>query len=171
MIRFTEKLQVVPLRAPISSSDGFNSAFVKVQNNHWITFLVQWGALDNGTTSEMTFRPFSTTNVAGSTNAADVGLPFSYRLMAGAIGSDEWGAITAVSSTGGYVLTQRRTQTNRALLIDVDPSVIPGLDANATHVYLSCANNADAATDAAMIHSIVAILEPRYPQNVNLSST
>ena len=169
MIRFAEKLQVVPLRAPAATSDSFNTYAVAMKNAHWLSFLVQWGAIDNGTTAAVTFKVYSSTSTGtGSTNSADTALPFSYRLSS-AVAADSWGTITSVAAATGVAIT--KANTGRVMIIEVDPSNIPGLDSDATHVYLEAATVADHATDAAIIFDVIAVLEPRYPQNANLTST
>jgi hypothetical protein len=168
MIRFAEKLQVLNLRAPAATSDSFNSASVSMKNNQWLTFLVHWGVMDNAATAVVTIKPYSTTNVAGSSDASDTALPFKYRLSSTAA-NDDMGAITSVAAGTGVALT--RTQTARMMLLEIDPSTIPGLDANATNVYLQIATVADHATDAGVIFDVVAITEPRYPQNDQLPTT
>ena len=166
MKSFAEKVQIVPLRAPAASTDSFNSGAVKMKNVQWLSFLVQWGAMGGGATSTYAFKPRSAT--ANTTAAGDTALPFSYRL-ASAVGADSWGAITDVAADTAVTVTE--AQANRALLIEIDPAAIPGLDSDAEYCYLECVAAGDGATDANYAMSVVGLIAPRYPQNANLGTT
>ena len=165
MIRFAQKLQVVPLKTPAVLADG-ESAHVKVENMQWMSFLINTGTI-TASTDTVVFKVYSTTNEAGSTNAADTALPFWYRLSA-AVGGDNWGDVTEVSTgSDGVTITG---DDDRLLIIDVDPAVIPSKDADATHVYVDI-DVTITATDTAPIGSIIGVFEPRYPQVEQKSST
>ena len=166
MIRFAQKLQTVPLKTPEVLADG-ESQHVKVENMQWLSFLINWGTI-TADTDTVVFKVYSTTNEAGSTNAADTALPFWYRLSS-AVGADNWGDVTEVS-TGSDGVTVNGTLDDKMLIIDVDPAVIPSKDADATHVYVDI-DVSITATDTAPIGSIIGVFEPRYPQVENLSST
>ena len=162
-IRYAEKSQIVPLYAPAATTDDVESALVKMKNVQHLSFLVMWGVLAADTDFFTLTVKSADTN---STGSGDVALPFKYRL-ASAVATDSWGAITDATAAGVAVLG---TQDGKGILIDVDPSIIPALDANAENVYLDIASNAE-DTYANAGFAIWAIIEPRYPQNANLSST
>ena len=162
-IRFAQKLQVVPLVTPAVLTDG-ESAHVKVENMQWMSFLINMGTF-TASTDNIVFKVYSTTDETGSTAAGDTALPFWYRLSA-AVGTDNWGDVTAVSTgSDGVTITNK---DDMMLIVDVDPAVIPSKDADATHVYIDCDVT---TTDTAPIVSIIGVFEPRYPQVENLSST
>ena len=168
MKSFAEKVQIVPLRAPAVSTDSFNAAAVKMKNVQWLAFYVQWGAMAGAATATYTFKPRSSTGNASATAAGDTALPFQYRL-ASAVGADSWGAITSVAADTGVAVTE--AQANRALLIEVDPAAIPGLDSDAQYCYLECIAAGDGATDSNYAMDVTALIAPRYPQNANLGTT
>ena len=166
-IRFAEGLQVVPLKYPADSTADLESAHVKLENMQWLTFLLEF-SLSGSSTATYNVAVKSTTDFAGSTAAGDYALPFWYR-TGSAVGSDDWGDITAVSTATGYVQFTGASTSN-ILMIDVDPAVIPAHDSDATHLYVDIDLTADGATDSCIL-SIVGIFEPRYPQVEQKSST
>ena len=167
-IRFAEGLQVVPLKYPYDTTVDTNSAHFKLENMQWLSFLVEFFTDSTVSTALYNIYVKSTTNVAGSTAAGDYSLPFWYRLSA-AVGEDNWGDITAVTTAAAYVpLTG--DSTGNAVLIDVDPAVIFAHDSDATHGYIDIDYTGDSATDS-IIMGITGIFEPRYPQAEQKSST
>lgn len=164
--RFAQGLQVVPLEAPAATTDDVESAAVALKNVHWVTFLVQVGSMTTATTNTITFTPYSAT---GQTTASgDTALPFWYR-KSSAVGTDNWGDVTAVSAGSGIALTG--ADSNKLLIIDVDPDVVPALDSDAAYMYLDIDVGADGATDANYATSVIGVLEPRYAQAEIPSST
>jgi len=166
MKSFAEKVQIINLRAPAASTASFETARIRMRNVQWLSFLVQWGAMGGAATSTYTFQVRSA--ATQSTGASDTLLPFEYRL-AEAVGGDTWDTITSAVATAGAVVTE--AQANRALLIEVDPAVIPGLHSAGRYAYLQCTAAGTAATDSNYAMSVTALLAPRYPQNANLAST
>ena len=160
-IRFGEKLQVVPLFAPaVSTADTVESAFVALENVQWLTFIVQLGAMTSDVGDLLTFTVNTST---GQTTADAISIPFTYRISS-AVGVDAWGAITA-GTTAGLAMTA--LQDNMAVQIDVDPASIPALDSDALYCYLDFGT----PTIVTGYASILAVIEPRYPQNANLTSS
>lgn len=161
--RFTEKYQIVPLINPESATDQSNeSAFVALKNAQWVTFLLQLGTLatDSGDSIQLTVCSAT----GNTTNANDTAIAFKYRLSS-AVGTDAWGAITAATSTG--LNLESTDYIGESLLIDVDPAAIPAADSDALYVYLDIATT----TITGGYISAVAFIEPRYPQNSNLTSS
>ena len=166
-IRYAQGLQVVPLTAPAALSTDGESAWVELENMHWLSFLISLGAL-SGTTNTINFAVKSTTSAtSGTTAAGDYALPFDYRLSS-AVASDDWGDITSVTTATGYVQVTG-ADDNKLLLIELNPDVIPAHDSDAKYVYLDY-DIALESTDSA-IFGAVGIFEPRYPQVEQLSST
>lgn len=161
-IRFTEKVQVVPVFAPASSSDAGETAAVALKNAQWITFLLQIGTL--ATDSDDLITVSVITGTTNTTGAADTAIPFKYRLSS-AVGTDSWGAITDGTTAG--VRIEATTDNSKAMLIDVDPASIPALDEDASFVYVDLATT----TIASGYVSACAFIEPRYPQNSQLTSS
>lgn len=161
-IRFGEKIQVVPLYAPVETTESKETACVALENAQWVTFLVMTGALatDSDDQYEITVKSAAT----NSTGADDVAIPYKYRLSS-AIGTDSWGAITSATSTG-FIL-EATTDGAKAVLIDVDPASVPALDSDGLYVYVDIATTTMVSGPVA----VSAFIEPRYPQNSNLSSS
>ena len=161
-VRFAEKIQVVPVISPESATDQSNeSAFVALENAQWVSFLLQIGALETDSDDLITLTVV--TGAASSTGAADTAIPFKYRVAS--VGTDSWSAITDGTTAG--VRIEATTDNNKAYWIDVDPASIPALDADAAYVYLNLATTTITAGSV----SACAFIEPRYPQNANLTSS
>jgi hypothetical protein len=162
--KFAEKLQIVPLYAPVVSTatTGVESASVALKNVQWLTFLVNWGAMTSDSTDTMTIG-VETSTAAGSTTTATA-IAFTYRLSA-AVGNDNWGDATTCAATG---LSINATQDNMSLLIDVDPADIPAQDSNArfANVFIVPVN---LVTNYSI--AVHALIEPRYPKVEQLSSS
>lgn len=157
--RFAEKLDILPILAPVSTTDGV-SDFIDASQCHWMTFLLQVGSFttDSADTVSVTVEA----STATSTNATTISLPFRYRLSA-AVGTDTQGAITSVSTGTDGVTLDATADDNKMLIIDVDPSVIPNHASYTNHRYVAL--TWDCAAIGAIFLSAVAILEPRYPGN------
>lgn len=166
-IRFAEGLQVVPLYAMTATVTDAESRFVKLENMQWMSFLVNTGTLVASTDSILVTVKTTAGSTDTSTAADDVAIPFWYRLSS-AVGGDDWGSITYVS-TGSDGATISATDDNKLLLIDVDPSVIPSKDADAASLYIDLDFSA-VSTDT-IVMDVIGVFEPRYPQNEQLSST
>ena len=161
-IRFGEKIHVIPLLAQVETTEAKESAFVALENAQWITFLIQTGALATDSDDQYEITVASATGQ--TTNANDIAIPFKYRLSS-AVGTDSWGAITSATSTG-FIL-EATTDGSKAVLIDVDPASIPALDSDALYVYVDIATTTMVSGPVA----VSAFIEPRYPQNSNISSS
>lgn len=157
--RFAEKMIVLPILAPVSTTDG-TSDLLDASQAHWMTFLLSVGNFTSDSTDTVTVTVEAST--ATTTNATTISLPFRYRLTA-AVGTDTQGAITAVSTgTDGVTLTA--ADDNKMLIIDVDPSVIPSHASYTNHRYVGLTWDVSASAGEIYL-SAVALLEPRYPGN------
>lgn len=163
-IRFAEKLKILPVLTPVSSTDG-GSEFVDLEEVQWLSFLVSFGAMTSDSTDTIAFTVECST--AQTTDATTVLAPFRYRLSS-AVATDSMGAITAITSTESCSITA--TDDGKVLLIDVDPAEIPSISSYTAHKYarLSYDFSAEFATN---IIGAVAIIEPRYPGNSMNSAT
>ena len=160
MIRFAEKLQPVLLRQPQASTTEFVSQHVRMRAAQWVTFMAVWGTrTTDGTTNPFNFRVFAST---AATTVSATAQPFKYRLSS-ALGTDSWGNITAATAAGVNV---DEGVINRLLIIDVDPASITKADANFVHLRVD--GRGDGTNPA---FGIVGFVEPRFPQNANLSTT
>lgn len=164
MARYAEKLHIVPLLAPVSSTDAAAiSNAVNLENAHWVSFLVNWGAI-TGDANKLVVSLEASTAGAATTGANDTEIPFVYRLSS-TLAADNWGDSTTCASTGLEILG---TNDSMALLIDVDPATIPALDSDATYLHVILTGT-DLATNAGM--SVYALMEDRYPQAEHVTST
>ena len=166
-IRFAEGLQVVPLYALTSNASDVESRFIKLENMQWMSFLVNVGTLTASTDSIVVTVKTTAGTTDTSTAAGDVAIPFWYR-KSSAVGGDNWGDDTYVS-TGSDGMTIAATDDNMLFLIDVDPSVIPALDADAESLYIDL-DHSMVSTDATIV-DVIGVFEPRYPQVEQKSST
>lgn len=155
-IRFGEGLKPVPLAAAYNTTSTASS-FVDVKNSHWLTFGVNWGAVDTAVT--ITVEECTSNSTSGG--ATEVAIPFRYRLS-GAIGSDSWGAITTSDSSGLALVAS--TNDNQMMLIDIDPSA---LDDGYNYVRVKVGT----ASNGTLPLTVTAFLEPRYPQFNQVSSS
>ena len=163
MIRYAEKLQVVPLLAPQASTTAdIETAHMKIKNAQWISFLCVWSSLTSDSTDVVNVMVYTSTD-ASTTNA--VAQPFKYRLSS-AVATDSWGTITAATAASGYDITG--TDDNKLLLIDVDPATLLSLDSDAIYAHLLI-DGSGAVTNP--MFGVIGFLEPRYPQNANLTSS
>lgn len=154
MIRFGEKLQVVPILAPQDITETATAtSFVNIQKAHWITFLLQFGTI---TGDSIDVKPEVSIENADSGTEANV--KFRYRLSS-AIGTDSWGAITDVAA--GSTVGIAAGDDNKLLLIDVDPADVSAALSNADNVRLLITPGSSGVT--ACLVSAIAVLEPRYP--------
>jgi hypothetical protein len=156
--KFAEKLQIVPLYAPVvtTATSGYESASVALKNVQWLTFLVNWGTMTSDSTDTWTLG-VEVSTAAGSTTTATA-IPFTYRLSA-AVGADNWGDATTCAATG---LSINATQDDMSLLIDVDPADIPSLDADAIYANVWIVPVNVVVNYAVSIH---ALIDPRYAQS------
>ena len=162
--RYAEKLHIVPVFAPASSTATIRSYAVALDNSQWITFLINLGVMTSDSTDVATVTIVATDTLGNSSDAQDVAIPFSYRLSA-AVASDNWGDITAATASG---MTFNATDDSKSIVIDVDPASIPALHSTAKGVQVLI----DAAGLISNVAtSITALIEDRYPQNEHLSST
>jgi hypothetical protein len=166
-IRFAQGLQVVPIYALTAGNADAESTFVKLENMQWLSFLVNVGTITNATDSVVVTVKTTAGSTDASTAAGDIAIPFWYR-ESSAVGGDDWGDVTYVS-TGSDGLTIAATDDNKLFLIDVDPSIIPSKDADAASLYIDL-DNTITSTDTVII-DIIGVFEPRYPQVEQKSST
>lgn len=161
-IKYAEKLQIVPLRAPAATTSAdTETAHVKIKHMEHLSFLCVWGAMTTDTAGANV--KLYTSTAASTTNA--VSQPFKYRLCQ-AVGGDTWGAITAATAAAGYTIPE--ASANALLLIDVEPASLYALDSDAEYAHLNI-DGSGLATNPAF--GVVFIGEPSYPRNDNLVTT
>lgn len=164
-LRFAEGLHIVPVLAPadIVATD-VGTEFVDMSLFHHVSFLLQFGGMTSDSTDTATVTveacPIGTTS--DSTEAA---IAFNYRLSS-AVATDSMGAITAATAAGVAVTA---ADDNKLLIVDVDAeAVAAAVSGTGRYVRAFITTNAEMAS---CLVGALAVLEPRYPQNVGPSST
>ena len=162
--RYAEKLHIVPVFAPASSTATIRSYAVALDNSQWITFLINLGVMTSDSTDVATVTIVATDTLGNSSDAQDVAIPFSYRLSA-AVASDNWGDITAATATG---MTFNATDDGKSIVIDVDPASIPALHSTAKGVRIAVDGTGLISQDGIAVNALV---EDRYPQADHISAS
>jgi hypothetical protein len=163
-IRFAEGLKVLPVLAPIAfTTSAIDTEPVDMNENHWVTFLCNFGAMTSDSTDTVTVTVICS---SVETSATGDEVPFSYRLSA-AVDTDSMGAITA-GTTDGVVVTAE--DDAKVLIVDVNPSVCAHYNGrtDGRWVWLKLTPSADVASG---IVGVIAVGESRYPGNAIPSST
>ena len=162
-IRYAEGLKVLPILATQDiAATATGTQYVDLDQVQWATLLIQFGAI---TSTDSTGEAIVTieASTAGSSNATEGAIVFSYRLSA-AVATDTMGAITAATASGVGVT---QADDNKVLVVDVDPAVV-ALTADRRFIRAVISPTTDVT---ATLVSAVAILEHRYPGNSIPSST
>ena len=169
-MKFAEELKTMTLLAPVAiGASVVQSAYVKVNQAHWASFIVPVGAFSSSNDT-CTVQLTVECSTANTSNATETAIAFKYRLSA-AVGADTWGTITATTSTTGVAI-RSETDENCTYLLEVNPSALPA--ALADGMYLRCVftpGASGAASDVVGVISVIGVLEPRYPGNTIPSAT
>lgn len=163
-IRYAQGLKVQPILAPadiVATATG--TQYFDLDQLNWATVLVHFGAIaSTDSTGEVVVTVEAST--AGSSNATEGAVAFSYRLS-GAVATDSMGAIGAATATGVAV---GNTSDNCTLVIDIDPAVVAASAADRRYCRVVISPTAE-ITSTIVAATLVA--EPRYPGNSIPSST
>lgn len=143
---------IVPLHWEADTDTGVATKFVQLKKFHRVQFIACFGTMG---TENYTVKVQASAAAAGST-ATD--LAFKYRLTATA-GTDTMGAVTSVTAGSG-VTVAHATDSGKLLIIDVDASE---LTADKPYVGLHLTRGSSATAQIL----VLAILEPRYPQETS----
>lgn len=163
-IRYAQGLKVQPILAPadiVATATG--SQYFDLDQLNWATVLVQFGNVaSTDSTGEVVVTVEAST--AGSSNATEGAIAFSYRLS-GAVATDSMGAIGAATSAGVAV---NNTSDNTILIIDIDPAVVAASAADRRYCRVVITPTAEIT---ATVVGATLVAEPRYPGNSIPSST
>lgn len=165
-IRFAEGLNIMPVLGPIdTAASAVNTALVDLDMANWVSFLVSFGNCTSDDSDAVVLTV--TCSTAGTTNATETAIPFSYRIS-GAVGTNTWGTITAgtTDGAGSSDTLNAVTAKNALVIVDVDPAVAAAKAADTRWIYLTIAPQGPIT-----IVGAVAIIEPRYPGNSIPSSS
>jgi hypothetical protein len=159
-LRYVEKTKALPILAPADiAATATASQYFDLENAHWATIAVQFGAITNSTIA-VTVE----CSTAASSNATEQTIGFNYRLSS-AVATDSMGAITAATTTGAALAA---TDDNKTLFIDLDPSAVAALAADMQFARVVITPATD---NTAVLVGAIAYLEPRYPGNTIASAT
>jgi len=171
MFQFLEKFNPQPvLKAQAYTSDTtvVGSAYSKLDNAHWLTYVIPLG--DFSTTAATDTLNFTVEcSTAAASNATEVQAPFRYRIS-GVPTANTLGAITTAVATDGVSLSGALGARNGAILfIEVDPAEVVAAHGQADAKFVRLVITA--STNGAGVFSAHAVIAPRYPGNVHVSAT
>jgi hypothetical protein len=167
-IRFGEKAQIIPVGIPHDLVNAeHRTTYVDLNLANWVTFVAQFGAVTSGSTSDTLLISVEASSIETSAGATKI--PFSYRLTnavaTGGMLSTSDGAISAGTSDGVSFSTS--DLVNSALIVDVDPAILPPRGEKYRFVtFVTTPGSSLAVTMGA-----TAYLEMRYSQNSMPSSS
>jgi len=164
---YAEEKSYLPVIAPVAfTTSAIESAVVDLNNTQDIEFLVMFGAMTSDSSDTVTITVEAMVEATSASTSTETAIAFNYRLSA-AVATDTMGAITAATATGTADAVNASTGDNTVLVVTVDPAVVAAV-AGARWIRL-VATPSDAV--ASGVISAIAVITPRYPKNVNLSST
>lgn len=163
-IRYAEGLKVLPILAPADIvATATASQYFDFDGLNWATVLVHFGAIaSTDSTGEVVVTVEAST--AGSSNATEGAIAFSYRLSA-AVATDTMGAITAATTAGVAV---GNASDNVTLVIDIDPALVAASATDRRYCRVVITPTAEITST---VVGATLIAEPRYPGNAIPSST
>jgi hypothetical protein len=149
----------IPLLAPADiTGTATRSAYMDLKGANRAAFLVCFGALTGTSTDTEVVTVEAATAVTGT----EAAVAFSYRLS-GAVGTNTWGAITAVASTG-VALTV--SDDDKLLWIEIDPGAMAASDYRYVRVLLT-----DTPDMANCLVGVIGVLDASYKQTTFVSAT
>jgi pyruvate-formate lyase len=158
---------IVPLKAPVDSAGtAYATPYVNLKDALSCTFLAYFGVV-TATSADQSVIVTVEASTSTTSNATEVQVPFKYR-ASGATGTDTWGAVTSATAAGG--LTVLTTDDGKAYLIEVDPAVIEATHGQRDAKFVRLVVGIDAG-GTVTLNSVVALLDPAYPQTTHLSAS
>lgn len=155
---FNEEFQVVPLYCGAPTSTGaFFSAFMDITGAKKVRFLVSYKTIDTATTLYL---------YCATSNASTSAIATKGTYTKATIGTDSWGDVTALASTG--LSLTATTDDSTAYIVEADPVVIrnEGDDYKFVGIYSSATNYS-----TAMAANVWGIMVPAYAQHDMISSS
>jgi hypothetical protein len=159
---FVEYENIIPLLAPQDIASTMTaSSYMDLKTAQRAAFLVIFGAV----TSASSDVEAVTVESASVETAAEVAIAYNYRLS-GALGTNTWGAITAVGATG--VAIDPANDDNKMLWIEIDPAAVQA--ANEGHRFVRVKLTDDTDMGACLV-TVIGLIQPRYKQTTMVSAT
>ena len=160
MIRFAQKLKVLPILAPVAVAEAaVATQYIDISKAHWATFMVSLGAAATTASTDIVTVTVEC-STAGSSNATETAVPFQYRLAA-KVATDSMGAVTAGTSDGVALTMDNATgQESAVAIIEVDPASLPAKLTDGKYLRLVLTPSGSSSMSVYM--GVIAVLEPRY---------
>lgn len=160
---FAQYDNIIPVLAPVdTAATAISTAYVDLKTVNRASFLINFGVITTGTAdSNITVTVNAATVQAGTSASA---IAFSYRLSE-AVGSNAWGAVANATASGATIAS---TDDGKALLIDIDPSVVANVKADGRWVNVTLTPTAD---HTVTIGGAFALLDARYHGGSMVSAT
>ena len=157
---------IVPLKAPVDSAGtAFATPYVNLSNALHCTFIAYFGVVTSASADQSVIVTLEA-STSTTSNATEVALPFKYR-KSGATGANSWGAVTQATAAGAAIATD---DDGKMIAIDVDPAAIEAAHGQRDAKYVRLVMGIDAG-GTVTLNSVLAILDPAYPQVTHLSAT
>lgn len=164
--RFAFGEHVVPLKAPVDSAGtAYATPYVNIKDALHLTFFAYFGNIAAASADQAVVVTVEA-STSTTSNATEVAIAFKYR-KSGATGTDTWGAITSVASTGVSVGT---TDDGSMFAIDVDPAAIEAAHGQRDAKFVRLVVGIDAG-GTATLNAVWAEIDPAYPQVTHLSTS
>ena len=154
-VRFGEAIQVLPVLAPVAAitNDAARyTSFVDLALAHWVTFIVQFGAISATDTGLITVAVEGSTTGADSDTEANVN--FSYRISHAIGAAPSMGTLTACASSNTNTVASSDV-ANALLVIEVNP------DECTDYRYVRVSID-PAADTTSYFSNAIAVKHPRY---------
>lgn len=165
--RFAFGEHVVPLKAPVDSAGtAYATPYFDLKNALHATIFAYFGVV-TAASADQNIVVTVEASTSTTSNATEVALAFRYRLS-GATGTNTWGAITSVASTGASLDTT--TADGKMIAIDIDPAAIEAAHGQRDARYVRLVMGIDAG-GTVTLNAVWADLDPTYPQATHLSAS
>ncbi len=150
-----------PLLAPVDIADTETATeYVDLRNAQKFSFLVMFGAITSTTTTDEVIITVEAATAEAGTEAA---IGFRYRMSA-AVGTNTWGAVASVASTGLGMGAD--DSDDMYVWIEIDPDILAANDYRYVRLWLK----QSVALEACLV-AVNGVLEARYKQTTHISAT
>jgi len=161
MNSFVQYDNIVPLLAPVDIASNITATpYVDLKGANRVAFLVNFGVFTPAATTD-----FEVITVEAATDPAgtEAAIGYSYRLS-GIVGTNTWGAVTAVGATGAYI--NGVTGDAVSYWIEVDPDSLAASDYRYLRVKLT-----DETNSTVCLVAVNCFLGQKYRMTTFISST
>jgi NAD/NADP transhydrogenase beta subunit len=153
----------IPLLVPQDiGSTVTASSYMTLKGANRAGFLVVLGALTSATVTD---REEITVEAATAEDGTEAAIAFSYR-KSGALGTNTWGAVTAVAATSNISLDPAAVDDNVMVWIEINPDALAASDY--LYVRVKLTDNPDMT---ACLVTVIGMVDPIYKQTTYVSAT